>query len=142
MRQRATAHSATAPTAVAAVWPKEKDRSSRAAALRVIKKLAPGQRGAVALSRQHGDALVCVRHRQDEAGAFRYTTVELLVACQPIAARNNQAVGIRVDFTDTALRTLLLRHRGRWDPHYRMWIIARSVAAKLGLQGRIVRLDP
>jgi hypothetical protein len=49
------------------------------AAPEVVKKRAPHQQGAVAPTRAHGDALVCVRHRQDAAGAFGYTTAELLV---------------------------------------------------------------
>ena len=111
------------------------------AALRVVKKLAPHQRGAVALTRQHGDALVCVRHRQDAAGAFRYTTVELLVECKAIAARNDQATGVRIDFRDHALRTELLLHGGHWDSQRRLWIVSRRVATKLGLQGSLVAIE-
>ena len=108
------------------------------ATLRVVKKLSPNQRGAVALTQQYGDALVCVRHRQDAAGAFRYTTVELLVQCRAIAARNNHSVGVRIDFRETALRAKIRADGGAWDPRHKLWTVSRRVAAELGLQHRIV----
>ena len=116
-------------------------RDNGTEALRVMKKLAPNQRGAVALTRLHGSALVCVRHRQDAVGAFRYTTVELLVACHAIAARNHHAVGLTIDFRDAELRAKLLKHGGHWDPNCKLWIVTRKVAAQLGLQSRIVSPD-
>ena len=108
------------------------------ATLRVVKKLSPNQRGAVALTQQYGDALVCVRHRQDAAGAFRYTTVELLVECRAIAARTNHAVGVRIDFREADLRASIRARGGAWDPRHKLWTVARKVAAELGLQHRIV----
>ena len=50
-----------------------------ASKLRVTKKLATTNRGAIKLAQQFGNALVCVRHRTDSEARFRYTTVELLV---------------------------------------------------------------
>lgn len=55
-----------------------------AAGLRVTRKLSPESRGALKLARQFGDALICVRHRSDDKGEYRYTTVELLVEKTPI----------------------------------------------------------
>ena len=47
---------------------------------RIVKRLAPDQAGAKKLARQYGNALVCVRYRQDPEQGLRYTTVELVVA--------------------------------------------------------------
>ena len=107
-------------------------------ALRVVKKLSPHQRGAMTLTKLYGDSLVCVRHRQDAAGAFRYTTVELLIEHHPIAARNAKPVGVRIDFRETRLRQTIRAHGGQWDSQHRVWVIPRKIAAKLDLQDRIV----
>jgi hypothetical protein len=107
-------------------------------ALRVTKKLSPGQRGAVALTRQFGDSLICVRHREDAVGAFRYVTVELLVDRTAIAARNRKRVGIHIDFRETELRTAIKRCGAAWDSHHKVWAIDRKTVAQLGLQDRIV----
>lgn len=45
-------------------------------ALRVTKKLSPETRGALKLTRKFGDSLVCVGHRSDDKGEYRYTTVD------------------------------------------------------------------
>lgn len=42
-------------------------------------KLKPGQKGTKKLVAEHGDALVCVRYRYDEASSTRFKTVELIV---------------------------------------------------------------
>jgi len=107
-------------------------------ALHVVKKLSPHQRGAMTLSKLYGESLVCVRHRQDTAGAFRYTTVELLIERHAIAARNTKPVGVRIDFRETQLRQTIRAHGGKWDPKRRVWVISRRVASKLDLQDRIV----
>lgn len=112
--------------------------ASSVSALHVVKKLSPHQRGAVALTKEYGESLVCVRHRQDAAGAFRYTTVELLIERRPIAARNAQAVGVCIDFRETHLRLAIRAHGGKWDSQQRVWTMPRRMAAKLGLQERIV----
>lgn len=39
-------------------------------------KLKPGQKGTKKLLAEHGDALVCVRYRYDEASRTRTKTVE------------------------------------------------------------------
>lgn len=106
--------------------------------MHVTKRLAPGQRGAVALTRRFGESLICVRHREDAVGAYRYVTVELLVDRTAIAARNRRRVGIRLDFRESDLRATLKRHGAAWDPQHRVWAIDRKTAAQLGLQDRIV----
>ncbi len=107
-------------------------------ALRVTKKLSPGQRGAVSLTRQFGAPLVCVRHREDPMGAFRYVTVELLVERKAIEARNGRPVGVRIDFHEAELRAAIKRCGATWDRHHKVWTLDRKTTAKLGLQDRIV----
>lgn len=50
---------------------------------RVSKKLMPGQPGTKRLSALYGDALVCVRYRQDRASGRRFTTIEIVVDPAP-----------------------------------------------------------
>jgi hypothetical protein len=63
---------------------------------RVIKTLAPTDRGAIDLARSYGDALVCVRHRSDAKGKVRHVTVELLVRSSPIRPRSTRMVWLRI----------------------------------------------
>jgi hypothetical protein len=72
------------------------DHPTAAGDLRVTKKLSPASRGALKLARQFGDALVCVRHRSDDRGEYRYTTVELLVDKVRVQPRTDQVVGGQV----------------------------------------------
>lgn len=69
-------------------------RNSRATELRVIKKLAPGDRGAKGLASEYGEALICVRHRQDASGTKRLTTVELIVSEKEIHRRPGPTVDL------------------------------------------------
>lgn len=57
--------------------------------LRVTKTLEPHQPGAIRLAREYGDALPCVRYRQDANGLTRYTTVELIVIRAAVASRHH-----------------------------------------------------
>ncbi len=118
--------------------PVHKGQPAPGPALRVTKKLSPGQRGAVALTRQFGDALICVRHREDTLGAFRYVTVELLIERTAIVARNQKRVGIRIDFREADLRAAIKRHGATWDAHRKVWAMDRKTVSQLGLQARIV----
>ena len=50
-------------------------------ASKINKRLAPGQNGTKRYLNQYGNALVCVRYRQDQSQ--RYTTVEIVVDQRP-----------------------------------------------------------
>ena len=52
---------------------------------RVVKTLLPAQPGTLKLQRRYGDALLCVRYREDAGGTTRYTIVELVVDSAPRA---------------------------------------------------------
>lgn len=106
--------------------------------LRVIKKIAPDQRGAKTLTSQYGDQLVCVRHRIDPTGTLRLTTVELIVAQQKISPRPSPQVDVEVQYQERALQARLKAAGGRWDPIRRKWRIRRATAIALGLKQRIL----
>ncbi|MDH4393545.1 MAG: hypothetical protein QE285_19245, partial [Aquabacterium sp.] len=91
--------------------------------LRVTKKLSPDSRGAIKLARRFGDALVCVRHRTDDRGEFRYTTVELLVEKTNVVPRTDKIVAIRVGADEKPLQTVVRAAGGTWDHKARVWAL-------------------
>ena len=105
--------------------------------LRVTKKLAPESRGALKLSRQYGDALVCVRHRTDDKGEVRYTTVELLVETTPIRARTENIVGVLIRPEEKSLQTVVRAAGAKWDFGARVWRLPRRIVGILKLTDRI-----
>jgi hypothetical protein len=106
--------------------------------LRVTKKLATTNRGAIKLCRQFGDALVCVRHRVDAEARFRYTTVELLVARAEMQPRAEAMVDIRVDPRNHALRTVVRAAGGVCHRSTGLWRLPKRVVNILRLTHHIV----
>ena len=109
---------------------------------RVVKRLAPTQRGALKLARRYGDALVCVRYRRDADGQRRYTTIELIVDTAPIEQRParidpaaaNAIVSVRLPPHGNAeLRARALAHGATWNSTTKRWLMTRRVAVQLGL---------
>lgn len=107
--------------------------------LRVTKKLATTNRGAIKLAQQFGVALVCVRHRTDAEARFRYTTVELLVDKAEMQPRQSKMVNIRVNPKEYGLRTVVRAAGAIWDSKVGLWRIPKRVATVLRLTGRIVQ---
>lgn len=111
----------------------------------VTKKLAPDQPGAKKLTRRYGDALVCVRYRQDLAAGRRYTTVELVVDEGPIptADRAPAYVHLRIPYDDIELRQAVRQHGGLWDSRLRVWRVSRDAIRALQRQtGHLLRKLP
>ena len=84
-------------------------------------KLRPGQRGTKKLLAEHGDALVCVRYRYDEATRKRIKTVELIIEeseWQPPARKfgDDDAVFVKIGFNEKELRAAAKEAKGRWGP--------------------------
>jgi hypothetical protein len=118
---------------------------SPATQARVVKKLNPGQPGSKKLTRRFGDALVCVRYRQDPTQAVRYTTVELIVDEAPVTPRRPRPtpmVHVRVDIEETGLQRQVKAHGARWDPARRAWYMTRMIAQQLQLQNRVLPENP
>jgi hypothetical protein len=105
---------------------------------RVVKTLAPTDRGAIELARRYGDALVCVRHRTDHRGAIRHTTVELIVQSRPIQPRSLKVVGVRVEPHERAMHSMVKAAGGRWDSRKRIWQLPSRVVTILNLRDRVV----
>ncbi len=106
--------------------------------------LKPGQRGTKKLSELYGDQLVCVRYRYDEKIGKRYKTVELIVEeteWRPKGKRptSSSLVALRIDWNEYALRRIVKRAGGKWDPMRRIWELRHDRVVELGLERRVVR---
>lgn len=113
--------------------------ASKTAESRVLKRLAPMQPGTLKQLRRYGDALVCVRYREDSERALRLTTVELVVEQRPIRPRGDPTVRVRIDFDEDALRQRAKDLGAQWHQPSRAWAMPYSVAERLQLVDRIVR---
>ena len=109
--------------------------------LRVAKTYAPEQNGAKRFAKRYGEQLVCVRHRLNEAGTIRHTTVELLVETTPVASRSRSLVALRISPTDKATRTLLLACGAQWQPKTKYWLLPRLVAKNMRLLRSVVAIQ-
>jgi hypothetical protein len=107
-----------------------------------MKKLAPNARGAKGLTAQYGIPLVCVRHRLDETGTKRLTTVELIVSEKVIARRPGPTVDLTVRPYEKELQAKLKSAGAKWHKADEVWSVRRSTAIALGLKGRIVPRHP
>ncbi|MGH8796130.1 MAG: hypothetical protein ACREXI_03665 [Caldimonas sp.] len=105
--------------------------------LRVVKKLAPAQPGAIKLGRRYGDALVCVRYRHDSNGQYRYTTVELVIERTPIQRRPDRVVGVRINFGEKSLQASAKAGGATWDSTFKLWRMPHRLASRLGLLERV-----
>ena len=106
---------------------------------RVVKTLAPTDRGALGLAAHYGEALVCVRHRTDAKGKVRHTTVELLVESQPMRPRSTTLVSIRTNPQELTLHAVIQQAGGKWDSRTRVWRLPKRVAGILSLRDRIIK---
>ncbi len=111
-------------------------------AQRVIKKIAPNERGAKGLSAEYGRQLVCVRHRIDATGSKRVTTVELVVSEKVIKRRPGPTVDVALKPQERALQATVKAAGGKWHEGDAVWSIRRSTAITLGLKSRIVPRRP
>lgn len=105
---------------------------------RVIKTLAPTDRGALELARRYGDALVCVRHRTDSKGKVRHTTVELLISSEPIRPRSVKMVLVKTHPGERDLHGMIRAAGGVWDARQQLWRLPSRVATILNLRHRVV----
>lgn len=106
---------------------------------RVMKTLAPTDRGAITWAQHYGEALVCVRHRTDAKGKVRHTTVELVVQSTPIKPRTAKTVQVRIDPHERPLHAMVRTAGGIWDPKTRLWRLPSRVATILNLRSRVVQ---
>ena len=121
--------------------------------MEVRKKLNPGDHGTKRHVNEHGDKLVCVRYRYDDAKRTRYTTVELIVDQQhyyhstqkkqttpkKIKPTKNTLVKLKVAFNDHETRTLVKNAGGIWDPVKKHWNLEKHKVTRHGLEKRIIK---
>ena len=110
---------------------------------RVRLHLKPGQKGTKQLLAPYGDRLICVRYRYDAKRKKRLKTVDLFVEernWQPPRPRfaDDRIVGLRVAFTDLAVRDRVKQAGGIWNREQRLWQLRHDRAIALGLKSRIV----
>lgn len=106
-------------------------------------KLKPGQKGTKKLLAEHGDALVCVRYRYDEASRTRIKTVELVVektSWQPPARKftDSDLVPVRIGFYEKDLIAHAKAVNGRWDPEVKLWFIRYGKIRGTAMEKHIV----
>lgn len=104
--------------------------------------LRPGQNGTKRCTAQYGDQLICVRYRYDQQRRKRVTTVELAVDEKDwlpgTLIPRDQRVFVRIGCGETELRERIKEAGGFWGREKKLWRIAFSAAAQLGLEKRIV----
>ncbi len=107
----------------------------------VVKRLAAGAPGTKRHHRYYGDALLCVRYREDTATGERLTTVELVIERRPArpgkAARDS--VLVRIGYGETELRQRVKDAGGQWDPARKLWRLPAPAVRRLKLTRRIVK---
>ena len=107
--------------------------------------LTPAQNGTKKLLARYGDRLVCVRYRYDAALGVRHKTVELIVETVSWAPRArtprrapDDLVGVRISYSETALRERVRNAGGIWRARQRLWEIDWKTVRNLALQDRVV----
>jgi hypothetical protein len=106
---------------------------------RVVKTLRPAEPGTLKLQRRYGDALLCVRYREDASGTTRYTTVELVVDTAPVQRRltDRTIVGVRIAWGEATLSARAKALGAKWDSSAKLWRMTFKVARHLELTDRI-----
>lgn len=113
----------------------------RVGEMRTRLKLRPGQDGTKGLMAKYGERLVCVRYRYDREKRKRYKTIELIVEetdWEP-RPRDDEVVGVRVAYEETALRQQVKRAGGRWNGERKVWELPYRQVKALSLEKRVVR---
>jgi hypothetical protein len=106
---------------------------------RVRRSLKPGVAGTLRWLRTYGDALICVRHREDPAGLRRMVTVEIVVAALPnapspsagLAATAYYAVRVAPDARN--LQRTMRALGGRWHAADGVWYVPGQALREAGL---------
>lgn len=108
---------------------------------RVTKTLRPHQGGTLKLLRRYGEALLCVRYREDAHGRQRCTTVELVIDESPVQRRltDRTLVQVAMPFGDLQAMRRAKALGARWDRAHRRWMLSLKMAKALGLRYRAVR---
>ena len=106
-------------------------------------KLKPGQKGTKSLVEKYGEALVCVRHRYDEASRTRIKTVELIEEKKELPSQQKRIdddalVPVQIAYAESALKNMAKTLGGRWDPEGRLWYIPFGKIKGMELEEHII----
>lgn len=93
------------------------------AQVRVAKTYPPDQKGAKRFALRYGDDLVCVRHRLNETGTMRHTTVELRMESTPVVSRQRSTIALRFPPSDRQTRTVIMSCGAQWQPAQKYWLL-------------------
>lgn len=106
---------------------------------RVTKTLRPHQPGTLRLLRHYGDALVCVRYREDGRGRRRCTTVELVIDEGPVQRRPNERsiVYVPIALRESDLRLRASAMGATWSEERDAWRMTFRTATALGVADRV-----
>lgn len=98
-------------------------------------------RGALKLSREFGQTLICVRYRMSPDGNERMTTVELEVDRVAVQHRSNPPVSVKIYASEVKLAAQA-KAKGAWfNGKTRLWRMHQNDAHALGLGNRIARTE-
>lgn len=100
---------------------------------RVTKKLQPPQGGSLRWERRFGDALVCVRYRDDARSGIRYTTVELIVETRQVERQPNTLVLIPINAFNASKRQRAIELGAKWKRRDKAWLMTLDAAQRLDL---------
>ena len=108
--------------------------------LRVTKTLRPHQPGTLKLTRRYGEALLCVRYREDGPGKRRCTTVELIIDEGPVQRRLNDRsiVHVKIPWHEYEVRARAKALLAKWDSRTQTWRMSMRIARALGLESCIL----
>ena len=98
-----------------------KPKTERLENWRVAKKIKPSHRGAIKISRDYGDELLCVWYRENPDGTERLTTVELVVQRVIIQKRDDPIVAFKIKPGESDLRRLAHAKGATYDAKNHMW---------------------
>lgn len=102
-------------------------------AARVVKKVTPPLKGSQLWLQRYGQALVCVRYREDPRRAMRYTTVELVVDSRTLPLQPHTLILVAIDPDDEDTRRRAIELGARWKRRDKAWLIPLQAAIQLDL---------
>jgi len=112
--------------------------------MKITKKMIPGQPGTKKWLEKYGDALICVRYRDDHQSQRRLKTIELVVESVPLKINKNtipmnKIMYLRIGYHEKHLQNIVKGAGGRWNKQKQAWELAYKETRLLGLENRIIR---
>jgi len=108
---------------------------------RVTKKLQPPQSGSQRWERRFGNALVCVRYRDDARAGLRYTTVELIVETRRVDRQSHTLVLVPISAFNESKRQRAIALGAKWKRRDKAWLMTLDTAQRLDLIYHVITDD-